>query len=343
MRLTEPYAIAYETIDHATNVFLRIVTDGAIVGLGCAAPDEHLTGETVESVLGGIREIAEPVLLGADASRWAAPLRCLSRELSNRPAVRAAVDLALFDILGKSAEIPLWKLLGGCRDCIPTSVTVGILSDRDTVARARQWVNEGFRVLKIKGGRDVESDIARVQMVRAAIGGEIELRFDANQGYTVEQALHFISQTQSARLQLLEQPTPRGQLQSLAQVTRQSTIPIMADESMMNVRDAFEIARHGLANMVNVKLMKIGGIAEAMEVDAVAGVAGVQCMVGSVDESALGIAAGLAFALSRRNVVFADLDGHLGLENDPAGGAVMLRDGSLFPSEEPGLGLEVID
>jgi L-alanine-DL-glutamate epimerase-like enolase superfamily enzyme len=233
--------------------------------------------------------------------------------------------------------------LGGYRDCIETSVTIGILPEAETVERAVGWVAQGFRCLKLKGGQDVDNDIARVLRVYERVGDNIELRFDANQGYSVEEAIRFVKATSAAQLTVFEQPTPKGQPGLLGQVTRSTQVPIMADESLMGLLDVFKLARDDLVDMVNVKLMKVGGISEALQVNAVARSAGLEVMVGCMDEAEVAIAAGLHYALARPNVVYADLDGHLALIDDPSRGSVTLKDGVLRASELPGLGSVVAD
>jgi len=343
MGLEEPYRIAYETVSQVTNVLVRVKTNGKIVGFGCAAPDQPITGESPESVLRVLNGIAAPLLVHSDPLRVSMLIERLKAHLQAHPSALAAIDMALYDILGKACSLPVWKLLGGFRDRIKTSVTIGILPEADTVAYARRWVAAGFSCLKIKGGLNVEEDIARVVRVREAVGPRVALRFDANQGFTVETSLHFVEKTRDARLELIEQPTPKGELDLLGRVTSTVHIPVMADESLMTLRDAFRIARKGLADMVNVKLMKVGGISEALQINAVSRSAGLEVMVGCMDEAALSIAAGLHFALARPNVAYADLDGHLGLIGDPSDGAVILQKGTLFPKERPGLGFELRD
>ncbi|MBZ0267023.1 dipeptide epimerase [bacterium] len=340
MALAAPYAISYETVDSATNVFLRLGTSSGLVGWGCAAPDQAVTGETPDSVLARFRDVVEPSLHGRNALARVRLLTDLAEPLKGDRSALAAVDLALHDLLGKRAGLPLYQLLGGYRDSIPTSITIGILPVDDAVEEARRHLREGFRAIKIKGGRDLEEDVERVFRIREAAGPDVELRFDANQGFSVTEAVHFVERTKAAGLELIEQPTPKGQPEALGAVTEQTSMPIMADESLMGLRDAFRIASDELADMINVKLMKVGGIAQALHVDSVARAAGMEVMVGCMDESALAIAGGLHFALSRGNVHYADLDGHLDLNGDPAAGAVRLDRGELRPTGAPGLGFD---
>jgi len=340
MKLSEPYTIAYETIESTKNIFLRIDTDNGITGFGCAAPDLMVTGETPD----GVKEVCEkwitPILTGTDPLRTAFQLSRLKSYLSTNPSAMAMVDMALYDILGKFARLPLYKLLGGFRTHIKTSITIGILPLKETISKAKEFIRRKFKSIKIKGGADIDSDIERVLKVREAVGKSVELRFDANQGYSVEESLRFVEKTRPAKLELIEQPTPKGQPDLLGRVTNKVSVPIMADESLMSLRDAFRLAKRELVDMVNVKLMKVGGISEALQINAVSRAANLEVMVGCMDEAALGIAAGLHFALARPNVVYADLDGHLDLIDDPSEGAVIIRGGILHPTGKPGLGFD---
>jgi L-alanine-DL-glutamate epimerase-like enolase superfamily enzyme len=338
MELEEPYTIAYDTFDTASNVFLRLDTGSGPVGFGCAAPDLEVTGETPSTVLAALDEIARPLLVGSDPLRIAMLVERLREPMADHPSARAAVDMALHDILGKTAGLPTWKILGGYRDRMLTSMTVGILPLEETVERARHWVGSGFKCLKLKGGADHLEDAERVTAVRKGVGPAIELRFDANQGFSVAQSLEFAEKCQAANIAIFEQPTPRSDAEGLGLVTNSVSIPVMADESLMDLRDALRLARRGLVDMFNVKLMKVGGIADALQVNAVARSAGLEVMVGCMDESAFSIAAGLHFALARPNVEFADLDGHIGLIGDPAPDTVKIKDGYLYPTDKPGIG-----
>ena len=236
-----------------------------MTGHGCAAPDLEVTGETPEGVLDVLTDQREPVLRGTDPLRSARMLEELRKPLAAQPSAMAAVDMALHDILGKAAGLPLWKILGGYRDRITTSVTIGILPEEETVGgRGTGWPRDSA-ASSSRAGRTSTSDIARVRRVREAVGTQIELRFDANQGYTVEEA-HALRGGDARRpgWSCSSSPRPRGEPDLLGRVTGSVHLPVMADESLMTLRDAFRIARRDLADMVNIKLMKVGGIAEAL-------------------------------------------------------------------------------
>ena len=338
MPLRQPYVIAYETITHAPNLLLRLETDNGLIGYGCAAPDRAVGGETPDSVRTGFRSVVEPLLHRADASRvhyWMDELRT---QIADQPALLAMVNMALYDLLAQRAGLPIYELLGAYRRSIPTSITIGICSVAETLAEGKRWQHAGFSIYKIKGGHSVELDVERLARFRETFGAAIQLRFDANQGYTVEETLRFIRMTENYGLEILEQPTPKTDLQKLGAVTHQSDLPVMADESLMNLGDAFRIARSGLANMLNIKLMKVGGITHAAHINSVAKAAGMEVMVGCMDECALGICSGLHFALAYPNVRYADLDGHLDLLDDPTAGCFRLEAGILYPKAEAGWG-----
>ncbi|MBW1880042.1 MAG: dipeptide epimerase [Deltaproteobacteria bacterium] len=338
MGLREPYTIAYETVDHAENLFVQVVTDGPYLGFGCAAPDSWVTGETYDAAAATLGAVSG-ALVGADPLRRARVLHALAPMLQESPSVAAAIDMALLDLLGKVAVLPVWRLLGGFRRSMPTSGTVFIGQPDRMVTAARRFVEEGFSAIKLKGGRDPEGDAEMVRRVRAAVGKKVALRFDANQGYTAEQAFAFLAAVEDLGLELFEQPTHRGEGVALHRVTQRASMAVMADESLLDLADAFRLARGELVDMINIKLMKVGGIEAALAVNAVARAAGLEAMVGCVDESALSIAAGLHLALARPNVEYADLDGHLDLLDDPGAGAVRLESGVLYPTDAPGLGL----
>lgn len=338
--LRSPYSIAYQTIDRAPNVFVRLVTDGELVGSGCAAPDEDVTGESPEATEAALTGPAAELLRGGDAERPVQLLEALRAPLAAVPAARAAVDMALWDLMARRADLPLWKLLGGYRERIATSITLGILPLAETVEEAQRRCREGFRVLKLKGGLDAAEDAERVRAVRAAVGPEVALRFDANQGYTPQAAREFLAATAECGLEILEQPTSAALPDQLGEIGRR-TVPVMADESVLTLADAYRLARAGTIDMVNVKLMKVGGVAEALRLSALARAAGLAVMMGCMDEAALAIAAGLAVALARPGITHADLDGHLDLAEDPTRGAVRLEGGWLYPADGPGLGVSV--
>ena len=335
--LSAPYTIAYETISKTTNFILKIETDLKAVGYGCAAPDETVTGGSVHLVEEAIKNIIIPYLLGKSAYSYAKILTDLKLMLANKSSALAMVDIALHDLIARKAEMPLYKLLGSYRNNIATSITIGILPLDTTLLKATEYIEQGFTILKIKGGLNFEEDIEKMICLRAKFPNVI-LRFDGNQGYSVKDAIAFVKATDKVGIEIFEQPTKVENEEKLKQVTSQVNIPVMADESLKTLDDAFRLAQNKQIDMINIKLMKVGGILEAMHINSVAKSANIKVMVGCIDECSLGISAGLHFALSRPNIQYADLDGNLEMINDPFKGLFTLKKGILYPSESFGLG-----
>lgn len=340
LALRLPYRTAYHTeaIESVTAVFIRIETRQGREAWGCAAFDPVITGETREDVVRACRACAV-------RARDLNPLNIefaldeLSKLTAGTPSALCAFDLAFHDLLGLAADLPLYRLLGGYRSRIQTSITISIASTRESVELARQRADQGFRILKVKGGLNPEEDVRRVRAIHDALPRFL-LRLDADQGYTVEQALA-VARALEGKLEMLEQPTPAADLGALRQVTRLSPIPILADESVICPRSALELAKARAADGMSVKLTACGGLRCARQIDTIARISQMSTMVSCVNEPALLIAAGLSFALSSPNVKYGDLDGHFDLVGDPTQPTFRLKEGWLIASEVPGLGCTV--
>ncbi len=341
-RLKEGYRIAGASFRSAFNVILKVNTSDGRTGFGCAAPSEEVTGESPAACLEALESRLIPILRGSDVADLAGVDARAAAAAPGCPAARAAVDIALHDLLGRRAGVPLARVLGMRRARLPTSITLGIEDDpAATLERARRHVASGFRILKIKTGENWEADARLIRVLREALGPGIVLRADGNQGYSEEDARRFLSALRPGDLELLEQPTQADDLSALARLAAGSDVPIMADESIQSAEDARRIVEARAADLVNIKLMKSGGIAEALRIADITRAGDLGAMVGCNDESRISIAAGLHVALAAPNTERADLDGHLDLEDDVARGGVRIEDGYLLPSEEAGLGVRV--
>ncbi len=340
LSLRLPYQTAYhsEAIESITAVFIRVETKQGREAWGCAAFDPAITGETRDEVVAACQSCAE-------RARDLNPLNIefalneLSHLTEETPSALCAFDLAFHDLLGMAADMPLYRLLGGYRHRIQTSITISIASVDESVALAHRRAAQGFRILKIKGGLNPQEDVRRVRAINAALP-HFTLRLDADQGYTVQQALD-VARALDGKLEMLEQPTPADDLEALLQVTRRSPVPILADESVSQPPSAMEVANLRAADGMSVKLSACGGLACARQIDTIARVARMNTMVSCVNQPALLTAAGLSFALSSRNVEYGDLDGHFDLIGDPTVPGFRVENGWLIAKDVPGLGCTV--
>jgi L-alanine-DL-glutamate epimerase-like enolase superfamily enzyme len=339
LSLRLPYRTArHPEIDRVAMVFVRVETRANRTAWGCAAFDETITGETLEQVVRACHACA-------DRARDLNPLNTeyaldeLSQLTQDTPSVLCAFDMAFHDLLGLATGMPLYRLLGGYRSRIQTSITISVAPVKETVELARNRAKQGFRILKIKGGVDPEEDVRRVRAVREALP-RLTLRLDADEGYSIRQALD-VARALEGQLEMLEQPTPADDLDALHEVTQHSPVPILADESVVGPPSALEIAARRSADGLSVKLATCGGLRCARQIDTIARAARMATMVGCVHEPALLTAAGLCFALSSPNVQYGDLDGHFDLVNDPTAAGFRLEEGWLIAREVPGLGCTV--
>jgi L-alanine-DL-glutamate epimerase-like enolase superfamily enzyme len=325
-------------IDHVTAVFVRIETRQGQSAWGCTVVHPALTGEKVADVIRTCRECAS-LVPDLHPMNIEYSLTEIGKMVKGNGAVLCAFDLAFHDLLSIAAGMPLYRILGGFRNRIQTSVTIAVSSIEESVEIAQDRAHRGFRMLKIKGGVDAEEDVRRVHAIHRALPDHI-LRLDADGCYTVRQALD-VARALKGELEMLEQPTPASDLAGLRQVTELSPVPILADQSMTGPASALELAAGKVVNGVSVKLASCGGLRCARQIDAIARAARIATMVGCFIEPAMLTAAGLSLALSSPNVVYGDLDGYLDLVDDPSKPSFKLEDGWLIAADVPGLGYTV--
>jgi L-alanine-DL-glutamate epimerase-like enolase superfamily enzyme len=332
---TSTFKIATGSSDIEENTIFK-VRSGKEFGVGSASPSDvtHETRDSIERFL----TLVPKKIVGTDEEDLERLHKRLDAIAEGSTAAKAAVDIAVFDLLSKRAGQPLYEYLGGTRSKIITDMTIGIESKETTVQKALKHTKSGFKALKIKVGLELAQDIRRVEAVRNAVGSSIELRVDANQGYTVDQAIMFCDAMNALGVVVVEQPVSAEDYAGLKMVTESSEVPIMADECVKSALDARRIAREGIADMINIKLMKSAGIHEAHMINRLAESTDIMTMVGCMGEIQVSIAAGLHFALSSKNVAFADLDSHFNIVDDPSSG-LRFDEGFLIAPEKPGLGI----
>ena len=340
LKLRRPVKMAgMKLIEKITAVFVRMETRDGRNAWGCSVAHLELTGVQPSDLLHACRAFAErvPSLHPFNIEYSLAELAGMPQSI---PAALCAYDLAFHDLLGLAADMPLYRLLGGYRNRIQTSATVPVSSVQESVEISERLARLGFRLLKIKGGLDPDEDVERVQAVHRAFPNHT-LRLDADGGYTIQQAVD-VARALEGQIEMLEQPTPAGELDDLGEVTRRSPVPILADQSASGPASALSLASKHRAHGLSIKVGACGGLQCARQVDAIARAARMSSMVGCLVEPALLTAAGLSFALSSPNVLYGDLDGYLDLLDDPTiASGFRLEDGWLIASEVPGLGCTV--
>lgn len=338
--LSRPYSIANHSFDAVDLFFLRLRADDGTIGLGSASPAEFVTGESEAACEAALTADALGDLVGRDPRRPAELGRTVGEPRAATPAARAAIDMALWDLHGRATGMPVVDLLGRRHQSLPTSVTLGISPVEETLSDAEEWGGRGFDHLKVKLGDDLELDLERLARLRERFGQAVRLRVDANQGYDSAEVQRLFAAATALDLELIEQPLARGEDEQLAALAPPSPVPLAADESLHDARDALVQAEDTSPyHVFNIKLMKCGGIGPARAISAVADTAGRDLMWGCMDESRISIAAALHVAYACPQTKYLDLDGSLDLARDPAVGGFEVREGRLVLTGEAGLGV----
>lgn len=339
--LKRPFRIALGETRVARTLYVRVHTDQELYGMGEANLFTSIVSETQATALAASRDLAT-LLLGKDPVDVESALTEMRKVMPYNPTTRSAFDMALYDLAGKAAGLPLYALLGGPCRAVVTDNTVGIDTVAAMVDHAVELKDRGFPAVKVKVGTTPEEDIEKIERIREAIGPDLPIRIDANQGWSRAGAIKALKGMEELGIQYCEQPVPAWDYESLRDVHEQSGIPIMADESVFDEHDALKLVTMRACDYLNIKLAKSSGIHVALRINAVAEAAGVQCMVGCMTESRLGLTAGAHLVSARPNIVFADLDGADMLKEDPVtGGMTYGEKGQIHLPEGPGLGADV--
>ena len=337
--LVEPFRISLGVITHSRSVIVSVETDEGLVGYGEGAPAILITGESLSGTSDVIREM-ERDLIGVDPTDLEKVYWTMDHAAAHSGCAKNAIDMACFDLLGKKAGMPVYKLLGGYRNYIETDMTVGIDTPEVMAAKARQYVTDGFDTIKTKVGTSFAEDIARVKAIREAVGDDVKIRVDANQAWTAKEAVRLIKRLNEYNLELVEQPVAYHDIAGLEYVTKHSDVPIMSDESCFNSKDALRLVERRAIDYLNIKLMKCGGIREALKINAICEAAGIEVMLGCmVEESNLGITAAASLGAATRNITRADLDATFNMTERPFKGGIYVKDTKkLVLPDVPGFG-----
>jgi L-alanine-DL-glutamate epimerase-like enolase superfamily enzyme len=338
--LTSPFRIAIGEMKAANDLLIRVRTDQGVVGLGEACPFPPITGETQATNAAAAVSIRD-MIIGKDPLAIDALLREIGPLVHSNPSAVAAFDMALHDILGKVAGLPLFRLLGGTKNTFETDITTSLDTLENMTAESKKYADMGYKTLKVKVGLDPDGDFARLSAIRAAVGRGVAIRIDANQGWTVPQAVYALRKMEPLAIEFCEQPVLASDTAGMRAVRSQSPIAIMADESLFGPADAVKLIRAEACDTFNIKVMKAGGLLNSIRIAHIADAANMRCMVGCMLESKLALTAAAHVVASQANIVYADLDGNSEHVTDPIIDGMTVKAGVLTLPEKPGLGCDV--
>jgi L-alanine-DL-glutamate epimerase-like enolase superfamily enzyme len=336
----EPFTIATGTMDHAQNVFIRIHTDAGFYGVGECSAFPMIVGETQDTCLVMAREFAR-LWKGQNALDIPERMQQLDSFTAGNTTIKSAFDIALYDIAAKNADLPLYQFLGGEKRIVQSDITIGISTPEGMAKKALEFKALGANILKVKLGKGAETDVERIKQIRAAVGDEMKIRVDANQGWSFDEAVFALQAIGKHDIEFCEQPMRTWYNDDLPALMQLSPVKIMADESVYNHHDARMQIESGSCHYINIKMAKSGGITEARKIHDTAAERGIPCMMGGMLESRIALSAKLHFVYASPNICFYDMDtcklGHL---IDPCTGGAQYDGYHLNISDAPGIGAD---
>jgi o-succinylbenzoate synthase len=343
--LKTPFKTALRTVDKVEDVIVKMHTDTGHVGYGEAPATAVITGDTHGSIIEAISHYIAPRLIGQEVGDLNRLTRLVQTSMERNTSAKAAVEIALYDLFAQSFDAPLYKVLGGGDPVITTDITISVDTIDKMVADSLAAVERGFDSLKIKVGKEIGVDIERAKAIYAAVENRALLRLDANQGWTAKQAVHAISAMEDAGiiLELVEQPVKAADLEGMRYVTERVRTPIMADESVFGPAQVIDLIRMHAADIVNIKLMKTGGLSNAIRIADIAALHGIECMIGCMLESSISVAAAAHLAVAKSDAITkVDLDGPSLSQFNPVDGGVIFNESEITITDAPGLGIKAI-
>ncbi len=342
--LAKPFKTALRTVKNVEDIVIQIVTDTDQSGFGEAPPTAVITGDTKGSIITAVKDFITPALVGMEIDNLDGIFRKLNSCIVKNTSAKAAVDMAVYDLYAKQYQTPLYKLLGGTRTLVETDITISVNPVPEMVADSLEAVRKGYKILKIKVGKEGLKDVECIMAIREAVGPDVKLRVDANQGWNAKQSVQIITAMEDKGLdiELVEQPVPAHDFKGMQFVTGHVATPILADESVFSAEDAIHIIQNGAADLINIKLMKTGGIYNALKICDIAEIYGVECMIGCMLEGKLSVSAAAHLAAARGIITRADLDGPSLCKTDPFPGGPSYEENLIRMNEKPGIGIEKI-
>lgn len=350
--LKTPFKTALRTVDTVVDVVVQVHTDTGHIGWGEAPATAVITGDIHGSIIDAIRTCIAPRLIGREVADLNRNCTLVQSSMIHNTSGKAAVEIALYDLWAQLHNAPLYQMLGGGEPVITSDITISVDHIDKMVADSLSALERGFESLKIKVGKDIGLDIERVKAIHAAVDGRALLRLDANQGWTAKQAVFAMNALENAgvELELLEQPVKADDIVGLKYVTDRVNTPVMADESAFSPLQAIDLIQQRAADIINIKLMKTGGLSNAIRVADIAALHGVPCMIGCMLESSISVAAAVHLAVAKSDVITKiDLDGPSLCAFNPVTGGVNFNESEISITDAPGLGitqvqaLEMID